>query len=307
MRLSPLTEGSKVYVVATASPVEGELLSRGKSLLEERGFRVVEAEGIRARRGYLAGDDGERAEALNRVFRESEGGAVLFARGGYGTLRILPLIDYGLLKENPKVLAGFSDVSCLLAYLSSRHGIPTLHACMPATGQVGKEGCRIDLLADILTDRVSYPLQVGGKLEGAVSPRPIRGISLGGCLSVLVSLLGTPFEPDFEGKVLFLEEVGEKAYRVDRKMTQLRISGKLSRVAGVVLGEMIPVEGESTGHLQEIVADACQRAGVPLFLGLPVGHGERNEPIPMGVEVEVLPQRGGWVFSVKQSPFEVEW
>lgn len=280
----------------------------GVEMLERAGFRVSSSPRIYGRKGYLAGSDEERAGDFNAALSRDDVGAIMIARGGYGLIRIIDRLELGLLKDKPKIIVGFSDASALLCYVSTRLGVPTIHGCMLATSQMrNRSFCHFDTLLKLLIGNMGIPYTVGRGLEALAGGREVEGVTAGGCLSVLVSLLGTPYEPDMKGKLLVLEETGEKAYRVDRMITQLRISGLLERTEGVVMGRFIPVEGESVDHLEEIVADACSRAGVPVFRGLPVGHEGENVPFPLGVRARVVSGEDGFAMEVVESHFEVEW
>ncbi|MDH3259274.1 MAG: LD-carboxypeptidase, partial [Deltaproteobacteria bacterium] len=239
-----LGKGDRVAIVAPASPVEETLLECGRAVLEAQGLLVEWTETILTRSGYLAGTDARRAEELNYFLARDDIRAIFVARGGYGTLRILDQIDFTALTDHPRPIIGFSDTTALISYVSTKLEIPAIHACMPATEVALREDiCHTNFLVQILRDEISYPFVSYENLRSRGHRDPVRGKIFGGNLSVLCSLMGTPFEPDFAGRILFLEEVDEKAYRVDRKMTQLRLSGNLGKLSAVLMGRFVPVEG----------------------------------------------------------------
>lgn len=291
--MRPLGEGDRVAIVAPASPVDGTLLERGGAALTERGFLVEWKESILTRNGYLAGSDERRAEELNYFLSRDDIRAIFVARGGYGTIRILDRIDFAALARLPRPIIGYSDTTALISYVSTRLGIPAVHACMPATeAALVEDICHTNMLVRFLKDELTYPFVIFDDLKVRGREERVRGKVFGGNLSVLCSLLGTPFEPDFSGGILFLEEVDEKAYRVDRKMTQLRLSGNLGKLSAVLMGRFVPVEGGDPALLEEIVAGECDAVEVPLFCGFPGGHGGENMPVPFGVPVEIEPENG---------------
>lgn len=304
MRVVPLSNGDRVAIVAPASPVDGKLLDAGIKVIEGWGLRVECSDTILMKDGYLAGRDDRRAREINHFIEREDIRAIFVARGGYGILRILDRIDFEALLKDPKFLVGYSDSTALLAYISTRFGLPSLHGCMPATEAVLEDNiCHTGLLMGILKDEVSYPFRLWHDLAGPGHGVAVRGKLFGGNLSVLCSLMGTPYEPEFEGNILFLEEVDEKAYRVDRKLTQLRLSGLLGRVSAVVKGRFVPVAGGSSDLLDQIIAGTCRDAGVPLFRNFPAGHGGENMPLPFGVMAEITEGEGKAALTVLQSPF----
>jgi muramoyltetrapeptide carboxypeptidase len=304
VKVRPLEKGDRVAIVAPASPVDEKLLERGKTVLEAQGLLVEWTETILTKEGYLAGSDARRAEELNYFLKRDDIRAIFVARGGYGTLRILNQIDFSALTDHPRPIIGFSDTTALISYVSTKLEIPAIHACMPATEAALREDiCHTNLLVQILRDEIAYPFVTYENLRSRGHGDPVRGKIFGGNLSVLCSLMGTPFEPDFAGRILFLEEVDEKAYRVDRKMTQLRLSGNLGKLSAVLMGRFVPVVGGNPALLEDIVAGECEAAGVPLFCGFPGGHEGENIPVPFGVTGEIQTEKGRGMLTLLESPF----
>jgi muramoyltetrapeptide carboxypeptidase len=283
-RLEP---GDQVRVVAASGPVDRERFAAGLEALEGRYDLCFEAADLYAREGFLAGSDKQRLQALNAAIADSECRAVFLARGGYGLLRILAQVNGKALLEHPKPIVGFSDVTALLA-VCARTGVAAIHG--PMISQfAGLPVEDRESLFRLLEDPAPGVLLSG--LEAAV-PGVARGPLLGGNLEVLSRLLGTPLQPQLDGAVLFLEEVGELPYRVDRLLTHFELAGVLSRVSGVVLGDFTDcdeVEDEIVRHptTREILVERLARLAVPVVLGGTFGHGERNTALPYGTEVHL--------------------
>ena len=276
-----------VGVVAPAAAVDREYLERGVQELMRQGYRVKVSEHALAREGILAGTDEQRSLDLMRFFRDPEVQAIFAARGGYGAGRLLPLIDFGLLRRHPKIFVGFSDQTFLLNAMAQLGAMVCFHGPMVAKDIAGGVGARsMHHLRSLLAGELdSFDLQ---GVE-ALHPGMAQGEVIGGCLSILVAMLATPYAPDFTGKILFLEDTGEKAYRVDRMLVQLRHSGALGRVAGVVFGGMrSPGDAETEQHLiVKFAAEQTAALGVPVLWGIEAGHGTENFTIPIGVRARL--------------------
>lgn len=270
-------------VVAPAAAVDREYLERGVAELVRHGYRVKVSERALARDRILAGTDEERASELMRFFRDPEVKAIFAARGGYGCGRLLPLIDFDLLRRNPKIFVGFSDQTFLLNAIVELGAMVCFHGPMVAKDLAGGLSARSMLhLRRLLAGELgAFDLQGAD----AIHPGVAQGEVIGGCLSILVAMLGTPYFPDFTGKILFLEDTGEKAYRVDRMLVQLRHSGALAPVVGVVFGGMrSPGDAESEQRLiRQFASEQTAGLGVPVLWGIEAGHGTENFTLPLGI------------------------
>jgi muramoyltetrapeptide carboxypeptidase len=281
-------------VVAPSGVVAEERLGAGVRVLESLGLRVVAGEFVLARQAYLAGSDAERGADLQRMLDDPTIRAVFCARGGYGAQRIIPTLDLAAVCRQPKPVVGYSDATVIIAALI-RAGVVGIHGPMVAVDLArGLSPRSLGHLERVLSDP-SYLWEV----EVPLSIRPGRatGRLLGGTLSVLATTLGTPYAPDLDGAVLFLEDVHEWPYRLDRLLTQLRQSGKLDRVAGVVFGTMASCRTLDGVSAVEVIGDAFAGAPYPVGFGLPAGHdpadtGVENLALPLGVEVELDVDRG---------------
>lgn len=288
----PLRPGDTIGVIAPAGAVYGDLLAKGVRALEARGFRVLLAEGILARKGYLAGSERQRAETLERFFLRDDIAAIFCARGGFGSIQLLPALDAELIRTHPKIFVGFSDVTALLNWMSQSCGIVAFHGPMVAVEFAGElEGGVTSGFWDALTGkRRLWQVKGTGVLRGGNGPA--RGPLAGGCLSVLVTTLGTPYEIDTAGKIVFLEDVGERPYRIERMLTHLRMAGKLDGVAGVVTGAFNDCETGADRDVTEVLTEVFAGAPYPVVTGLPCGHATPNTLLPIGLDAELDGRNG---------------
>ena len=262
-------------VVSPAAAIDRRDAARGVRVLERLGYHVRIAPAAFRRSGYFAGSDDVRARSLEEALRDPEVRAVFFARGGYGTARLLPLLTKVFPTLEPKILVGYSDATALLDWVSDRYGWITFHGPMVSTDFPDLSSADARLLRDVLEGR-SQPVYGLRSVTGGSA----KGRLFGGNLSTLVSILGTPYAPRLDGTILFLEESNERPYRVDRMLTQLRLAGILERVSALVLGEM-PGCGTAR-EIRRIVADVTAGLPVPIATGLRSGHGRGKQTLPIG-------------------------
>lgn len=276
-----------VGVVAPAAAVERSHLERGVGVLASMGFRVKVSERALARSGILAGEDRERAGELAAYFADPEVKAIFAARGGYGCGRLMPMLDWDAIARAPKIFVGFSDETFLLNALVDRAGMIAMHGPMVAMDLArGLSGRSFEHMKGLLLGEIrSFTMDA----RETVRTGTAEGELIGGCLSVLVATLGTPYAPRFDGRVLFLEDVGEKAYRVDRMLVQLRQAGALERVAGIVFGAIRPIEGDEQEArlIARFIAEETAGLKCPVLTGIEAGHGSENFVLPFGVRVRV--------------------
>ncbi len=278
-----LRPGDAVAIVAPSGPFDRELFERGLAVLERLGLRPLVDDRIFARRRYLAGPDDDRLALLQEALDRPDARAVWCARGGYGAARLLPRLRLRGLLDRPKLLVGFSDATALHAALGAR-GLASLHA--PVVTQLATQPPEVvDRLGALLFSPAPPPPLSGGV---TLAPGRQRGVLLGGNLAVLASLAGTPFFPSLAGAVLLLEDVGERPYRLDRMWTQLRLAGALDRLRGLAVGELTRCEERDADYTAlDVLRDLARELGVPAAAGFSVGHGEVNQPLPLGAEVEL--------------------
>ncbi len=275
-----LAVGDTIGVVAPSSPFDREWFRRGIDVLHQMGFGTKVDERAYAGSGYLAGGDHARADQLNAMFGDDDVQAVMCAGGGYGALRILDLVDYGLAAANPKPLIGFSDITALHQALYLRSGLVTFHGPTVTTLRKSDEPTRqswLRVLTRCEMDAVSIPdgaFLVKGRAEGVL---------VGGNLTVLSHLIGTPFWVPLKDKILFIEDTNESPYRIDRMAFQMKMAGLLEDLKGLVLGNF-----HNCGDLGQIFgmfSDLLGPLDIPVASGLPFGHGECNLTLPLGVPV----------------------
>lgn len=266
------------------------------------GLKVKAGEHLLDRYGYLAGSDKDRASDVNSMFADREVKAILTLRGGWGCNRLLDLLDYKLISRNPKILMGYSDITSLLLALNAKTGLVTFH------GPVGISSWNkysTDFVEKLLFNAEVFsmenPKDIGDHLAQVdnrvltINGGKVRGRLLGGNLSVLTAMVGSDYLPDFKGNILFLEEVGEDIYRVDRMLTQLKLAGILGHLSGFVFGKCSdcgPGRGYGSLTLEEVLDDHIKPLGIPAWYGSMIGHIEDKFTIPLGVEAEIDADRG---------------
>lgn len=283
----PLRPGDPIAVVAPGGPVDPKRLARGLARLSLAGFVPRTAGGLTARDGFLAGGDAHRAAQLRWALSLTDGCAVMAARGGYGTTRLLPRVDWRKATSRPRLWIGYSDFTVILSWLSTRLRVPVIHGPMAAADLAGRpDPSAFDAFVRLAGGRTG-PREPWGTPCDRLRRGSAEGILSGGCLSVITSLLGTPYEPDFRGALLFLEDVREPAYRIDRMLTQWTQSGKFASIEGILAGRILPVRGETEEDLRRIFAAAGKRLSVPVWYGFPAGHGAVNFPLPFGVRARI--------------------
>ena len=280
----PLQPGERIGVVALSGPLDPVKLETGLEVLRGWGHPVIEASNLRREESYLAGRDGERLNGLAEVV-ESGARIIIAARGGYGSARLLDEISWHDLSERGVCLVGFSDLTAVLNPLGDK-GVPQVHGPMVASGlDVRFNAKRLhsllrgELVGEPLFHIPERSVIRGGRAEGRV---------LGGNLTVLTSLIGTPWEPDFDGCILFLEEVSEPLYRLDRLLTHLRSSGRLRNVKALIGGSLRGCRpaSERPDVWRRLLLEAASEC-TPVVVDLPFGHGRANLAFPIGATVEV--------------------
>lgn len=286
-----LRPGDRVAILSPASPFKREDFDRGVAELRALGFEPAYDDRVFARRSYVSGDAALRAGAFLDAWRDPDVAALFVVRGGYGSAQMLPLLDPDALRRTPKVLVGYSDITSLLVHLTGRCGLVAFHGPMLA-GKLarGEEGYdRLSLLHALTQTTPFGPMRPAG-LETLVEGKA-RGPVLGGTLTLLLASLGTPFAFDPPGGyVLFVDEAGERPYRIDRMLTQLHQAGLVARASGIVFGQL-PDCDEPHGELRarDVVADLLHGFHGPVLYGFPSGHTTTPAiTLPLGVAVTVI-------------------
>ncbi len=290
----PVRPGDRVGVAALSGPVDPERLARGLAALAGLGFEPVPAANLAAKSGLFAGDDRRRLDAFHELAADPALKAIVFARGGHGVLRLLPAIDWELLAAHPRAYVGYSDLTPFLLAVTARLGLVAFHGPMVAAdlarGLAGEEAA--SLLAALAGEYPrAYAVEGARGGNGAVGPGAGEGVSgplLGGCLSMIAALLGTPHLPDLTGAVLFWEDVDEPLYRLDRMLTHLKLSGSLTALSAMVVGHAEPTDAR--GEPPAVwLADALAGFSPPLAWGLAAGHRAPNLTLPLGLAARLEP------------------
>ena len=281
-----LKKGDEIGVIAPAGPVSPPEIQPGIDLLESFGYKVNPSPHLYHTNGYLAGDDNTRLEDLHSMFRNGRIKAIFCARGGYGTLRLLEKINFDLIRVNPKIIIGYSDITTLLLAIYKKTGLVTFHG--PVVRELSKKRNQdLESVFDLVSSDTS--LQVNLTEGIALTPGKARGTLLGGNLSLISHLIGTPFMPPMKKSILFIEEKGEPLYRIDRMLTHLRVSGILEGLVGLIAGEFEDCGDVSS--INQLLVDTVSDLNIPVLSGLPVGHGPENIILPVGVQAELDSER----------------
>ena len=291
VRPPALQPGDMVGIIAPASNIKPQLLEAGCAGLRALGYKPFYLESIFEKDLYFAGSAERRACELEEMFAHSEVRAILCARGGYGANYLLETLNLDTIKAHPKIFVGYSDITSLLTYISDSTGLVTFHGPM-----VTKDFSRSDGV-----DLSSWQLALSGARDWVLSLAPQsgvkplvdgagQGILYGGCLSLLVASLGTPYEIQTAGTILFVEDTAEKPYQIDRMLMQLKLAGKLDSVRGIIFGEMLdcfqhPDQGYT---LEDVILRVVGDLGIPVVYGLRSGHvSHENVTLPIGVRAEL--------------------
>jgi len=294
-----LQKGDRIGLISPASKLPrrreyGEIIHQIKSM----GFKVKVGRNAKKQYGGFAGTDKQRAEDLNAMFADDSVDAILPFRGGWGSNRILDLVDFDIIRNNPKILVGFSDITSLLLAIYAKTGLVTFH------GPVGKSdwtNYTIQHFKQALTTEDLYSLKTPGsdfcedcnELD-IITPGKAIGRLLGGNLSVLTAMIGSDYLPDWQGNILFIEDVGEDYYRIDRMITQLELSGVLDQISGFVFGQCASCKksGPDSLPLNKVLEDHVKSLGIPAFSGAMFGHISKTITIPEGVMAEMDAEKG---------------
>ncbi|MCF6171927.1 MAG: LD-carboxypeptidase [Bacteroidales bacterium] len=281
-----LSKSNKIGIAAPARKINRQELEVSLKIIEERGYQAVLNESLFAAENQFAGSDQQRATYLQRMLDDESIRAVFFARGGYGSVRIIDRLDFKKFEKNPKWLVGYSDATVFLCHINRNCGVQTLHAGMPLNFPENTPTA-LDSLFNTLAGKplkyafAPHPLNKAGRAEGLLT---------GGNLSVLYSLLGSISFPETEGKILFLEDLDEYLYHIDRMMQGLKRAGKLDRLAALVVGGMTELNDNTIPFgktAEEIILETVKEFDYPVFFGFPAGHLADNRALTMGGELSI--------------------
>lgn len=302
IRPKVLSEGDTVGVIASAIAVsDPDQLAAAERVLDYLGLNMKLGQHVAQGTSYRTRTVEERLSDLHNMFSDPNIKAVLEIEGGYGSSQILDQIDYDLIRQNPKIFTGFSDITALHLAIHKKTGLVTFHgpvAYMAASSDYTLkhfqktlfQTCPLGQLTNPLEPRPvnpQHPLRT-------ISPGKATGALIGGNLSLISALMGTPYEIETEGKIIFVEEVGESFYSIDRMLTQLRLAGKLQKAAGIIVGECANCEKDDIWDpsLGEVLDNLLGNLGIPVFYGLTFGHTEDQLTLPLGVKAEMDADKG---------------
>lgn len=309
IRPKHLETGDTIGILAPASaPPDPKTVDRSVAVIEQLGFKVQLAPNVRLRHGYLAGSDRERARDLMRMFSDRRVNAIVCLRGGYGSARLLPLLDYHAIRQHPKIFAGYSDITSLHCALLVKAGLISFHGPMLNSDFVKPDMPAFTL--DSFLRTLTQPVAPGSILQGyrrktvkILRRGMARGPLIGGNLSLLCTTLGTPWQPSFKRRILFFEDVGEQPYRVDRMLTHLLNCGLLQQVAGIAIGINADCEDPKAGRageyrqtLADVLRERLLPLKIPVVTGLPFGHVPHNATLPVGAEAVLDAEKGDLLF-----------
>ncbi len=293
-----LKSGDTLGLIAPGSYITGAELNDSIKNLNELGFNVVYTNNILSKNGYFSGSDQQRASDLNQMFYRDDVTGIICARGGYGCTRILPLLNYNVIRTNPKVFIGYSDVTSLLYGLYKETGLVCFHGPVGIStyNDFTSSYFRKTLMDPEDTTILKNPVPESGDEEYqplTIKDGVVRGELIGGNLSVAVSLIGTPYDMDTVGRIIFLEEMEEDPYRIDRMLTQMRMAGKFDGAAGIALGvfkDCKPSEKssfDSSFTLAEVLKNRLGDLNIPVVYGMSFGHVKNKFILPVGIKAEL--------------------
>lgn len=300
VRPASLEPGDTIAVIAPASNVDPIALAKGCDALRQLGYKVVYDEALTSVDLYFAGSVDRRVRELDLMFEDSAVKAIVCARGGYGCNYLLPKLRLDAVLRNPKIFVGYSDVTSLLTYFTD-HGLVTFHGPMASKDWAQEDG--VDLVywrAVLGGQEVKASWSGGGEVQGLADGNA-QGVLYGGCLSMLVASLGTPYEAHTEGKLLFIEDIGAKPYQVDRMLMQLKLAGKLEAVRGFVFGEMNDCfqPGGQGYTMQQVIMRIIGDLNLPVAYGFRSGHvSAANCVLPFGVGARLAVSENEVIFDI---------
>jgi muramoyltetrapeptide carboxypeptidase len=301
-----LRPGDTVGIVAPASHIKKADLEAGCAALERAGYRPFYFDSILDRDLYFAGSVQRRAREFQEMFAREDVRAIVCARGGYGANYLLPTLDIAQIAAHPKIFVGYSDLTALMTYFLNAGNLITFHGPMAAKDWNREDGVNLSSWQAALSGTAPWDVPIGAEVSGLVDGEA-EGILSGGCLSIVVASLGTPYQIKTAGTILFLEDVGEKPYQIDRMLMQLKLGGHLNNVRGIVFGEMLGSAQEpSQGHtLQEVILRIVGDLGVPVAFGVRSGHvSSGNITLPLGVQARLTVSGGKVALKILESAVE---
>jgi muramoyltetrapeptide carboxypeptidase len=277
-----LKHGDTIGICAPSGSFDNTIFDKGLEVIRGMGFNLLVPEEIYQKKRYLAGDDLFRADVITRLFSDKEVKGIMCARGGFGAIRILDMLDWDIIKNNPKLFIGFSDITALLMNLINLPAMKVVHGPNITSLANAEQETKDSLYEVLTTDYIGT-----GKLKldtpVVINKGAGRGRLVGGNLATLNHLVGTIYQPQLKGCILFIEDIGEPPYKIDRMLTQMKMSGCFEGIKGVIAGSF--QDCESLRMVEEIIEEVFKEFNIPVLSGFESGHGRINLSIPLGIDV----------------------
>ena len=289
MKIKPekLHKGDTIGVISPAGALKDDVnLQNAVKYFEKQGYKIKFAPHVLDKKACLAGEDADRLSDLENFFKDDEVKAILCSRGGYGTFRILDKIDFDLIRNNPKIFAGYSDITALLLNFTEKSDLITFHAPLFASDFGGEvvDSYTAKIFLKVLTGKSEIPYEFPNTSPyHCINPGKVETLLLGGNLAIISALAGTPYLPDFSEKILFLEDIGEPLYKIDRMLMQLKLAGILENISGLLFTEFTAVEDTEEEDVVNLISEFAENLNIPVGYGFPAGHGLQKATLPLGV------------------------
>ena len=306
---SALKPNATIGIVSPSSWLNEPDLKTAVSVFENKGYKLFLGESVFLKEFTYAGTPQERADDINNMFANPDIDAIICARGGYGANRVLPLLDYDLIKANPKIFVGFSDITAFLTSITQKTGLVTFHGPMLSSFKKGVLEFNFDLLENVLFGNESVALHPPSKLPMRIlNSSKAEGPLWGGNMCLLINRLGTPDQLDTDGAILFIEDIDEYLYAFDRMLVHMKKAGMFENIKGLIIGELVDMKdyddpfGKST---DEIVMDVCGNLDIPIISNFPCGHGIYQATLPISIPVQLDAESELPLLTLLESPVNV--
>ena len=301
-----LKSNATIGILSPSSWMNESDLKLAITVFEEKGYHLVLGESVFLKDHTFAGTPEQRANDINSMFANPDIDAIICARGGYGANRVLPLLDYDLIKANPKIFMGYSDVTAFLTSITQKTGLVTFHGPMLSSYKKGLVDFNFDLMETILSGNEPVAIQSPSELTTRIlKSGKAEGPLWGGNMCLLINRLGTPDQLNTDGTILFIEDIGEYLYAIDRMMVHMKKAGMFDNIKGLIIGELVDMKdydepfGKST---DEIVMDICGDLEVPIISNFPCGHGMYHATMPISIPVRLDSDSQSPTLTILESP-----
>ncbi|MCJ7578631.1 MAG: LD-carboxypeptidase [candidate division Zixibacteria bacterium] len=308
MKIKPsrLKKGETIGIVSPARWMKEHELYKAASVFEQMGFRLKIASQNFLKQNQFAGNDDERVKVIEEMFEDREVNAIICAKGGYGSLRIVDMLNYDLIARNPKIFIGYSDIDAILISIYEMTGLVTFHGPMLYSFIGEVDPFNITYLQHSICNPEPYKAEFSKTSQVKVLRAGIaEGELFGGNLSILVNLIGTAHDFDTSGKILFIEDIDEYLYSLDRMLLHLRRASKLDKLAALIVGEMVNIKDNDIPFgkdVNEIILDICRETDFPIITNFPCGHGKHQLTIPISIKARLECNERGVILSLLESP-----